>query len=255
VSARFAGRRAVVTGAAQGIGRAIAGLLASEGGRVLVLDVSGDGGRRTVDEIRAAGGEADFRLCDVGAPGDVSAAAQRVREAWGGLDFLVNNAGIFPRSGTCEMREADWDRVLRTNLSGAFHCVKHFVPLMSDRCGAVVSIASGRALQGAANGAAYSASKAGLIGLTRSLAMEFAPRGIRVNAVVPGITDTAQPRQGMTEEQIARAGDRPDHGLLQEERTRRYGNGLRQQQQHDRRHQQRGDPDHGVHSLIPVECR
>lgn len=181
-------------------------MLADKGAELLLLDVNATAGQRAAEEFRAAGARAVFRLCDVAVGSDVRAAADDAREMWGGLDFLVNNAGIFPRTATCDMTEADWQRVIGTNLSGAFHCVKYFVPLMPEQRGAaLVIISSGRALAGAANGAAYAASKAGLLGLTKSLAAEFATRGIRVNALVPGITDTAQPRQEMNDEDLARA--------------------------------------------------
>jgi NAD(P)-dependent dehydrogenase (short-subunit alcohol dehydrogenase family) len=202
---RFNGRRAIVTGASQGIGDAIARTLSAEGADVLLLDVKAEAGERAAEELRAAGGSARFRVCDVSASADVRAAAEDVRKTWGAVDFLVNNAGIFPRSSTCDMTVEEWQRVIGTNLGGAFHCVKYFAPLMVGPGAAVVNISSGRALAGAANGAAYAASKAGLLGFTKSLASEFAPRGIRVNALVPGITDTAQPRQEMDDADFARA--------------------------------------------------
>lgn len=189
-----------------GIGHAIAQRLAEHGADLLLLDVEVALGEVTAAALPGDGAK-HFRACDVSLDESVRDAAAFARETWGGIDFVVNNAGIFPRYKTCEMTDAQWRRVIDVNLGGAFHCVKHFVPLMRDHVGAaVVNISSGRALEGAANAAAYSATKAGLLGLTRALAKEFAPRGIRVNAIVPGITDTAQPRIEMSEEQMEAAG-------------------------------------------------
>jgi NAD(P)-dependent dehydrogenase (short-subunit alcohol dehydrogenase family) len=207
IAGRFQGRRIVVTGATQGIGKGIAELLASEGARLLLLDIEAAGGERTAAELRSDGGDVIFAACDVGSSTDVRAAVDVAQRTFGGIDALVNNAGIYPRSSTCEMPDELWDRVLRTNLTGAFYCAKYFIPLMSGRTGgSIISIASGRALQGAPNGAAYASTKAGLIGFTRSLALEFAGRGIRVNVIVPGIADTAQPRQELSEDQMMEIG-------------------------------------------------
>lgn len=206
MSQRFRGRRAVVTGASMGIGQAIARLICAEGADVLLLDIDELRGERAADEMRGPG-EAIFRVCDVASDAAVRGCASFAQNTWGSVDFLINNAGIFPRHATCDMSETDWRRVIDTNLGGAFHGVKYFVPLMRDHSGAaVVNISSGRALEGAANGAAYSATKAGLLGFTKAIAREFAPRGIRVNALVPGITDTAQPRQELSDAQMAAAG-------------------------------------------------
>jgi len=213
----FKGRRAVVTGASQGLGYAIARVLANEGSDVLLLDVNEDAGRKAAANCGAAGVRAEFHACDVADDAAVAAAAARAGELWDGVDYLVNNAGIYPRTATCEMAEADWQRVLGINLGGAFHCVKHFVPLMRGRPGAaIVNISSGRGLEGAPRGAAYSSSKAGLLGLTRSLALEFAPAGIRVNALVPGLTDTAQPRQERGDAELKLAGQKIPLGRIGE---------------------------------------
>lgn len=204
---RFSGRRAVVTGAAQGIGQAIARVLAAEGSDLLLLDVNESLGTRTAHDCTRDGVHAEFRTCDVASDEAVRAAAEWSRVRWGHIDYLVNNAGIFPRATTCSTSEAAWLRVIGTNLGGPFHCVKHFVPLMPEHGGAaIVNVSSSRALVGAANGAAYAASKAGVLGLTKSWAQEFAGRGLRVNALVPGLTDTAQPREVMDEEALRVAG-------------------------------------------------
>jgi NAD(P)-dependent dehydrogenase (short-subunit alcohol dehydrogenase family) len=119
------------------------------------------------------------------------------------VDILVNNAGIFPTSPVEEMGEEEWDLVIGTNLVGAFLCARTVVPKFLDQgSGRIISLTSGRAFQGAKNGAHYAASKAGIIGFSKSLALELAPHGVTVNVICPGITDTAQPRGHQTEEQI-----------------------------------------------------
>jgi len=189
-----------------GIGLGIARRLGEEDADVLLLDVEAEAGAEAAASIGGAGTKT-FRVCDVASDEDVRDAAAFAQSAWTHVDFLVNNAGIFPRHATCDMSEGEWRRVIDTNLGGAFHCVKYFVPLMRPDSGAgIINISSGRALEGAANGAAYSATKAGLLGLTRALAREFAPRGIRVNSVVPGLSDTAQPRLELSDEQLFAAG-------------------------------------------------
>ena len=126
-------------------------------------------------------------------------------EALGGVDLLVNNAGIFPRVGFLDMTEDQWDQVLDVNLKGAFLCAREAAKAMVARGagGAIINIASVVANTGAPTGVHYTASKAGLVGLTRSMALALAPHGIRVNAIAPGLTDTAQPRDGNTEAELA----------------------------------------------------
>jgi NAD(P)-dependent dehydrogenase (short-subunit alcohol dehydrogenase family) len=131
------------------------------------------------------------------------------------IDVLVNNAGIFPTSPVEEMQEEEWDRVIGTNLVGTFLCSKAVVPhLLEQRSGRIISLTSGRAFQGAKNGAHYAASKAGIIGFSKSLALELAPHEITVNVLCPGITDTAQPRGHQTEEQIYAQGQRIPLGRI-----------------------------------------
>ena len=131
----------------------------------------------------------------------------QLADVFGGIDILVNNAGIFPRATALELDEATWDRVHDVNLKGTFFCSQEAARLMIPRgSGRIVNIASDAALLPAARGSHYNASKAGVLALTKSLALEFAPYHIAVNAVAPGLTDTAQPRYGMTEEEIAAEG-------------------------------------------------
>jgi len=127
-----------------------------------------------------------------------------VARALGGLDVLVNNAGVYPRVPFLEMKEGDWDYVLDVNLKGSFFCAQAAARLMvkGGRRGAIINLSS-QAVRGAPLGVHYSASKSGVIGMTRAMALELAPHGIRVNAIAPGLTDTAQPRYGHSEEGLA----------------------------------------------------
>ena len=187
---RLAGKVAVVTGAAGGIGGAIARELAAEGARVVVSDVQpGDG---TVAQIEEAGGEAAFLACDVSDPGQVQALVAGAVERFGGLDVLVNNAGIAGGNGPAhELDLADWDRALAVNLTGPFLCTHFAMPhLLASGAGRIINIASTSGLSGAPTAPAYCASKGGLVNLTRQLAVDYSGRGIRVNAICPGYIDT-----------------------------------------------------------------
>ncbi len=210
-----AGDGMVVTGAAQGIGRAVALRLAGQSARLALWDVKPDGLAETAALCRKAGAEVLTAEVDMGEAAAVAAAAKAVGAAWAAPFGFVSNAGIFPRSAILETDPAVWERVLKINLIGAFLCARYLGPMMVARKrGAVVMIASGRALQGTPRGAHYAASKAGLVSFTKSLALELAPHGIRANCVIPGVTETAQPLEDSTLEEVRARGSRIPLGRI-----------------------------------------
>lgn len=186
------GRVALVTGASGGIGQAIARALAASGHRVAISYATDrDGARRCAESIVSAGGDAIEVHGDVRDPNDVDVMFGEVERTWGPVQALVNNAGIIRDGLVATMPERDWDLVLRTNLDGSFYCVRRAIRAMiRSRWGRIVNVGSVAGLVGSAGQANYAAAKAGLIGLTRSVAREVASRRITVNAVVPGPIDT-----------------------------------------------------------------
>jgi 3-oxoacyl-[acyl-carrier protein] reductase len=205
---RLAGKVALVTGAQQGIGRAIALALARDGADVGVnyLD-DRDAAERVAAEVSAAGRRACLVRGDVARGSDAEAMVGAVARELGTPAVLVNNAGVFPRGDFLAMTEADWDHVLDVNLKGSFLCAQAAARRMVDAGagGAIVNLAS-VAMRGTPLGVHYSASKAGVMGLTRAMALALAPHRIRVNAIAPGLTDTAQPRHGNTEAELVELG-------------------------------------------------
>ncbi len=188
----FNGQVALVTGSARGIGRAIAEAFARKGANVVITDVNLDEARKASTEISGIGVKTMAARLDVSNSGEVIAAFQDILKEFGRIDVLVNNAGITKDNLLLRMKEEDWDAVMNINLKGVFLCSREAVKTMSkQRYGRIVNIASVVAFMGNPGQANYCASKAGIVGLTKTIAKEYASRGITSNAVAPGFITTA----------------------------------------------------------------
>jgi NAD(P)-dependent dehydrogenase (short-subunit alcohol dehydrogenase family) len=204
---QLTGKVVLVTGAQQGIGAAMAREFAAAGADVAINWLDDEGAAQHVaDQVRAGGRRAILVRADVRQLEQVKAMVSEAKQGLGSIDVLVNNAAVFPRVPFLEMTEDDWDQVLDVNLKGSCFCAQYVAKAMvsNGRQGSIINIASGAALRGSPRGVHYVASKGGVLSLTRAMALELAPYRIRVNAIAPGLTDTAQPRYGSSEAEIAK---------------------------------------------------
>lgn len=214
-------RVAVVTGAASGMGLAIAQQLASRGHRVAILDLSGEAAAAAAEKIRADGGQATGTSADVADRAAVEAALDQVRADFGPIEIMVTSAGLDAFTSFTDITMDEWQRMIAVNLTGTFNCLQPVIPDMLDGgWGRIVTISSSSAQSGAKKMAHYVASKGGVIGLTKALALEYAPHGITVNTIPPGFIDTPMVRRA------EKKGDLPDIELVVKQTpVRRAGTG------------------------------
>jgi NAD(P)-dependent dehydrogenase (short-subunit alcohol dehydrogenase family) len=201
-----AGKIVLVTGAQQGIGRAMAVEFAAAGADIAVnwLD-DHDAAEQVANQVRGCGRRAILVKADVAQIEQVRSMVLAAQDGLGPIDVLINNAGVFPRVPFLEMTENDWDYVLDVNLKGSCFCAQSVAKAMvsAGRPGVIINLTSGAAFRSSPRGVHYVASKGGVLSMTRAMALELAPYRIRVNAIAPGLTDTAQPRYGSSEPELA----------------------------------------------------
>jgi len=211
---------AIVTGGAGGLGSSVCAALAEDGVKVVVADYNGEGAQALAAKLKSEGREALGVGVDVGDKQSVEAMIQSAVDAYGQLDHQINFAGLMGRFAIADMTEEEWDRVIRVNLRGVFLCSQAAAAVMRPRKqGRILNVASGRGVAGAPYSAHYSASKAGVIAFTKSMAVEVASDNILVNNICPGRTETPMARAGYTEEQWAaiKAVDPLQGGLTQKD--------------------------------------
>jgi NAD(P)-dependent dehydrogenase (short-subunit alcohol dehydrogenase family) len=199
----------VVTGGGGGFGRAFSRRFAREGAKVAVWDINTETGEDTARAIRSEGGEACFIKADLARMDEIHAAVDQTLSVYRVPYCIINNASIYPRASVIDMAPEVWERTLKVNITAPFLIARAFGPKMiAQRRGVVINIASGRALEGAVEGANYACSKAAILSLTKTLALEWAQHNIRVNAIIPGVSLTAQPLEKATPEELIERGRR-----------------------------------------------
>ncbi len=199
----------VVTGGGGGFGRAFARRFARGGAKVAVWDNDSANGEETVRQVKADGGEACFIKADLAQRDEIDRAVAQTLDGCGTPYCIINNASIFPRASLIDMAPEVWERTFKVNITAPFVILRAFGPrLIAQKRGVVINIASGRALEGAVNGVGYACTKAALLSLTKTLAQEWAKHNIRVNAIIPGVSLTAQPLEATTPEELHERGRR-----------------------------------------------
>jgi NAD(P)-dependent dehydrogenase (short-subunit alcohol dehydrogenase family) len=205
---QIAGKTVLITGAQQGIGAAMAAEFAAAGADIAINWLDDEGAaERVADDVRRRGRRAILLNADVADIAGVRSMVSAVEQGLGPIDVLINNAAVFPRVGFLDMTESDWDHVLDVNLKGSCFCAQAVARVMvsAGRPGVIINLTSGAAFRSSPRGVHYVASKGGVLSMTRGLALELAPYQIRVNAIAPGLTDTAQPRYGSSEAELTEA--------------------------------------------------
>jgi 2-hydroxycyclohexanecarboxyl-CoA dehydrogenase len=197
----------VVTGGGGGFGQAFCRRFARDGAKVAIWDYDAKLGEEILGKVKAEGGEATFFKVDLAQAGEIDAAVKQTLDAYGAPYCIVNNASIFPRASVLDMKPDVWERTFKVNITAPWLIAKAFGPKMiANKRGVVINIASGRALEGAVNGANYACTKAAILSLTKTLALEWAKHNIRVNAIIPGVSFTAQPLENTTPEELLERG-------------------------------------------------
>jgi NAD(P)-dependent dehydrogenase (short-subunit alcohol dehydrogenase family) len=198
---RLRDKVAIITGAGAGIGQAAALLFAKEGAKVVVADLDAKAGKETLNQIKKDGGDGLFIKVDVTQAKDVKKMVEETLKHFGRIDILVNNAGIYTKGDVVTTSEENWDKILNVNLRGVYLCSKYTIPeMIKKRGGSIVNVASEAGLVGIKNQVVYNVSKAAVIMLTKSMAIDFADKGIRVNNVCPGTTETPLVRMAIQKE-------------------------------------------------------
>jgi NAD(P)-dependent dehydrogenase (short-subunit alcohol dehydrogenase family) len=201
------GELVVVTGGGGGFGRAFCRRFARDGAKVAIWEIDAASGEETLRQVKAEGGEAHLFKVDLADASEIERAANETLAAYGVPYCIVNNASIYPRASVLDMKPQVWERTLKVNITAPWLIVKAFGPKMiAQKRGVIINIASGRAIEGAVNGANYACSKAAILSLTKTLALEWAKHNIRVNAIIPGVSLTAQPLENTTPEELIERG-------------------------------------------------